>query len=140
MLRWVVVAVLLFPAVTTARGLWSAIRETVALRDKPLSERKRIVYGDWFKVIEEVGRRIPKDAAVDVVMLTPRSREMAVFAGAELRGRDVRFFEGWEAWRGRQRAIFMRDPRAVNAPSAAPPGPAAIVLEAGDELRIAIPR
>lgn len=134
--RGAAMVVLFLPALGTARGLWSAVREAAALRAHAPAERKRIVYGDWIGVVEQIRARVPPGGSVDVVMLTPRAREIAVFAGAELRQRDVRFFDGWEAWRARRRAAFFHDHRAANAPPAPPPGPASVVVTVDDTMRI----
>lgn len=134
------VAVLLLPAAGTVRGLWSSLREAAALRGQSAAERKRIVYGTWMPVVEEIRRRVPPGGAIDVVMLTPQARETAVFAGAELAQRDVLFFEGWDAWRARKRATFFHDDRAANAPPGPPPGAAALVVTVDSELRIVTAR
>jgi len=136
----VAIAVLLLPAVGTACGLWSSIREAAALRQHSVADRKRIAYGAWVPVAEEIRARVPPGGSVDVVMLTPHARETAVFAGAELAPRDVRFFDGWEAWRARRRATFFHDARAANAPAGPVPGAASLVVTIDSEMRIVTAR
>lgn len=134
------VVVLLMPAIGTMRDLSFSVREAAALRGHAPAERKRVVLGTWVSVVEEIRARVPAGGSVDVVMLTPQAREMAVFAGAELARRDVRFFDGWEAWRARERATFFRDDRAANAPAGSTPGPASLVVTIDSEMRIVTAR
>jgi hypothetical protein len=135
-----VVAVLLLPAIGTAPDLCSSVREAAALREHSPQQRKHIVYGTWMAVVEEIRARVPAGGSVDVVMLTPQARETAVFAGAELPQRDVRFFDGWQAWRARERATFFHDDRAANAPAGPPPRPASLVVTIDSEMRIVTAR
>jgi hypothetical protein len=126
--RIVIVLILFVPAAWTVMGLVSLTRQTLDWR-APADPLR-----------EEIEARVPRGGTVDIVMLTPGARERAVFLGADLHPRDVRFFEGWEAWRARRRAIFMHDARAVNAPPGPPPGPPHLVVEIGEKARIVRPR
>ena len=134
--RVALVLLLLLPAVTTGRDLWTSLRTAAALRELPVDERRRVLYGDWVRVTDQIRATVPPGDSVDMVMLTPAARELAVFAGVELGLRDVRFFEGWDAWRSRHRAQFMGDPRAVNAPPGPLPPAARVVVAVDTELRI----
>lgn len=134
--RAALVLIFLLPGIATGRELWSLLRDAAAIRRLPLDERRRAVYGDWTRVTDHIRATVPPAGAVDMVMLTPNARELAVFAGVELGLRDVRFFDGWDAWRSRDRARFMNDVRAVNAPPGPPPDAARVVVTVDTELRI----
>lgn len=136
----VMIVILALPSAKTARDLRSSVREGAALREHSPEQRKRIVYGTWVPVVEEIRARVPAGGSVDIVMLTPQARETAVFAGAELAQRDVRFFDGWEAWRAREPATFFHDDRAANAPPGSLPGAAALVVSVDSEVRIVTSR
>jgi hypothetical protein len=122
-LRRLAIVLLAIPAIGTATDLASSARAAANFEPPGPS----------------LAQRIPRTATVDIVMLSPRARESAVFLGAELAPRDVRFFDGWEAWRARRRAAFMNDPRAVNAAPGPPPGRPALVIEIGEAIRILPP-
>jgi hypothetical protein len=122
-LRRLAIVLLAIPGIGTATDLASSVRAAASFTPPAAS----------------LADRIPPAATVDIVMLGPGARESAVFLGAELAPRDVRFFDGWEAWRARRRAVFMNDPRAANAAPGPPPGPATVVLEIGESIRIMPP-
>ena len=129
MLRRIVIILILFvPAAGTVRELFALARQASAWRAPRDAVR------------EAIEARAPRGGAVDIVMLSAAARERAVFLGASLGARDVRFFDGWAAWRMRKRAIFMHDARAVNAAPGPPPGPPNVVVEIGEKARIVTPR
>jgi hypothetical protein len=90
--------------------------------------RRATIFGWQSKIADEVAARTGPDDPVDLVMADPGARDLAVFAGAFLAPRPVRFFDGIEAWRRRERAMFLHDDRAANAPDRHPPGPAALTM------------
>lgn len=128
------VTVLFVPALTTVRGLVAQARAARALRERSADERRRIVLGSWYAVVDEVRRRVPEGGSVDIVMPSPDARDVAVFAGAGLAPRDCRFFSGWDDWRARRRATFVHDARGANAPAGPAPGPASCVIVAEPRL------
>jgi len=93
-----------------------------------MSERRPALFGSWFRSVERLRDATPDDATIDIVMLSPAGRDLAVLSGAVLQPRDCRFFDGWDAWKRRERADFLHDDRAANAAPGPPPGPAAFVI------------
>jgi hypothetical protein len=86
-----------------------------------LDERRATLFGAWYPAIEQLKRDTPSTATIDFVMLRPESRDIAVLGAAELQPRDVRLFDGWDAWKRRERAILLHDDRAANAVPGPPP-------------------
>lgn len=124
-----ILTVIFLPAaVTSSRQLVTRARFAASLAPLPKAERQRAVYGPAYGMAEEIRRRAGDSDAVDFVMLTPEARDLAVFTGALVAPRPVRFFLGEDAWRRRERATFFHDARAANAPPGAPPGRAAVVV------------
>lgn len=121
-------ALLFAPAAATLRGLGEQLGQALAMRGESPEARRRIAFGPWHGVVEEVRRRVAESGSVDFVLLTPEGRDVAVFAGAALAPRDCRYFDGWDDWRARRRAIFFHDARAANAPAGPPPGAASLVV------------
>lgn len=101
-------------------------RELARLPD--LEARRTQLFGPWYAAVADLRRAIPADAAIDFVMLRPEARDIAVLGAAELQPRDVRLFDGWEAWRARRRATLLHDARAANAVPGPPPAPAQFVV------------
>ena len=93
-------------------------------RLRTFEERRERLFGPWYSQV----KRLRAPPTVDFIMLKPAARDIAVLSAAELYPRDVRFFDGWEAWKQRKRAEFLHDPRAVNAPPGSKPGPARLVV------------
>jgi hypothetical protein len=86
-----------------------------------LDERRATLFGAWYPAIEQLKRDTPPASTIDFVMLRPEARDIVVLGAAELQPRDVRLFDGWAAWKRRERAILLHDDRAANAvPGAAP--------------------
>lgn len=130
--------------VVTVMPVWFS---SVYLRDEitvawrlhrlPWPERQRDVYGESFSVVQELQSKLSSTASVDIIMSSPKSAELAVFTSSALAPRPCRIFLGEDGWRRRERATFVHDSRAVNAPPGPPPGPANVVLVAEErELRI----
>jgi hypothetical protein len=101
-------------------------REMAQLRT--IEERRLKQYGSWYASAQQLRGTTPADATIDFVMVTPAARDIAVLAGSELQPRDVRFFEGWDAWKRRKRADFLLDERAANAAPGPLPGPARFIV------------
>lgn len=112
----------------TVRGLRESGLRAAALIDLAPEERKRVALGQPFVIASELEARLPENAPIDFVMMTPQSRELAQFTGANLGSHPCRYFDGEEAWRQRRRAVWMQDERGANAPPSPPPGPAAAVV------------
>lgn len=98
------------------------------LRSRSLAARKEILFGDWYRHAAMLDRTLGVDSKVDFVLASRSAGDIAVLGGSILQPRDVRFFDGWNAWRQRRRAEFFHDSRAANAPPGPPPGPADIVI------------
>jgi len=112
----------------SVRQLVANARTAWAMRSFSHDDRRAFVYGEWYREVQRIRASVPENASVDIVMADADARDVAVFAGAALAPRDCRFFAGWDAFRRRERALFLHDARAVNAPSAAPPPAANVVL------------
>jgi hypothetical protein len=94
-----------------------------------LETRRATLFGPWYVAVQQLRRDTPADATIDFVMLRPEARDIAVLGAAELQPRDVRLFDGWDAWKQRRRAELLHDARAANAVAAAPPpSPARFVV------------
>lgn len=93
-----------------------------------LEARRATMFGPWYVAVQHLRSEIPPDATVDFVMLRPDARDIAVLGAAELQPRDVRLFDGWEAWRHRTRAELLHDARAANAAPGPPPAVAQFVV------------
>ncbi len=110
-------ALLVLSSVAAGAGRLRSIalltRDMARLRST--EERRLVLFGPWYASVQHLRTAIPAKATVDFVMLTPDARDLAVLGGAELQPRDVRFFDGWEAWKLRKRAEFLHDARAANA-------------------------
>lgn len=108
------------------------LRETFrTARDlAPLTMESRCarLFGAWYPAISELKRDTPSNATIDFVLIRPEARDIAVLGAAELQPRDVRLFDGWDAWRARRRAILLHDDRAANAVPGPPPGVAQFVV------------
>lgn len=120
------------------------LRQAAELRPQPMEERKAMLFAPWYAEAVELGRRVPRHGSIDFVMVTPNARDIAVLAGAVLQPRDVRFFDGWDAWRTRTRARFLHDERAANAAAGPPPAPSDVVVAvdpaATPQFRVVSPR
>jgi hypothetical protein len=85
-------------------------------------------FGKWYGAVAQLRETIPATATIDFVMLRAEARDIAVLGAAELQPRDVRLFDGWNAWRRRERAILLHDDRAANAVPGMPPTAADYVV------------
>jgi hypothetical protein len=95
----------------------------------PTFEQRRLtLFGPPYAGVRQLRAAMPANATIDFVMLVPEARDIAVLGGADLQPRDVRFFDGWDAWKLRKRAEFLHDARAANAPPGPPPPPAQFVV------------
>ena len=127
--RRIVVAIafllIVAPAVpTSVRALAQRARAARELRSLPPDVRARAIFG-WPVVI---AREVAAADSIDLVMTSDSERDLAVFTGALLAPREIRYFAGMEAWRLRQRAIFFHDSSSANAPNVVPPGRAAVTV------------
>jgi hypothetical protein len=105
-----------------ARRLYDTARLAVQLARVPdLEARRRVLFGPWYEGVQRLRRETPPNATIDFVMLRPEARDIAVLAAAELQPRDVRLFDGWDAWKQRKRAVLLHDARAANAAVRPPP-------------------
>jgi hypothetical protein len=93
-----------------------------------LEERRARLFGNWYVAMQQLRHATPNDATIDFVMLHAEGRDIAVLAAAELQPRDVRLFDGWDAWKRRSRAELLHDARAANAAPGPLPGPAQFVV------------
>ncbi len=93
-----------------------------------LEARRTMLFGTWYIAVQQLRRDIPADATIDFVMLRPDARDIAVLGAAELQPRDVRLFDGWDAWKRRARAELLHDARAANAAPGPLPAPAQFVV------------
>ncbi|HET8797011.1 MAG TPA: hypothetical protein VFO89_04955, partial [Thermoanaerobaculia bacterium] len=109
----------LFETLRTAREM---------ARLETIEQRRTLLFGSWYAAVEALKRSTPESASIDFVMLRPEGRDVAVLGAAELQPRDVRLFDGWDAWRRRERAILLHDDRAANAVPGPPPPVAPIVV------------
>jgi hypothetical protein len=101
-------------------------RDLQALPD--VEARRTRLFGGWYAAASQVRDRTPANATIDFVMVRPEARDIAVLAAAELQPRDVRLFDGWDAWKQRTRAMLLHDARAANAVPGPPPAPAQFVF------------
>ena len=126
------VAAVLIVATSIAAGgprLYDTARLAVQLaRVDGLEARRALLFGDWYRHVQRLRDATPPGATIDFVMVRPEARDIAVLGAAELQPRDVRLFDGWEAWRARKRAELLRDARAANAVPGPPPSPARLVV------------
>lgn len=109
---------------TSVRALAQRGRAARELRSLPPDVRARAIFG-WPVVI---AREVSAANSIDLVMTSGDERDLAVFTGALLAPREVRYFAGMEAWRLRQRAIFFHDSSSANAPTTEPPPRAAVTV------------
>lgn len=126
-----VVAIVLFVAsmiIAGAPRLREVLRDANALAPLTFESRRARWFGKWYPAVAQLRNDIPETATVDFVLLRPEARDIAVLGAAELQPRDVRLFDGWDAWRKRERAILLHDDRAANAVAGAPPGVAQYVV------------
>jgi hypothetical protein len=93
-----------------------------------LETRRATLFGSWYEGVQRLRRETPTDATIDFVMLRPEARDIAVLGAAELQPRDVRLFDGWDAWKRRKRAELLHDARAANAVPGLLPSPARFVV------------
>ena len=113
---------------SSASRLGDDLKSAMRLRQEQWPARQRIVYGDWFRVVQELQASLPEHEPVDIIMTAPNAWGVAVFTGSALAPRPCRFFLGEDSWRRRERAAFVHDPRGVNAAPTAAPAPARTVL------------
>jgi hypothetical protein len=97
----------------------------------PLSSAQRCdeLFGSWYVEAKRLRAVIPRDAVVDIVMVSPSARDIAVLGGATLQPCRCQYFDGWTAWQRRERAMFLHDERAANAAPDVPVRPAQVVIE-----------
>lgn len=93
-----------------------------------LETRRRVLFGHWYEGVQRLRAATPSNATIDFVMVRPEARDIAVLGAAELQPRDVRLFDGWDAWKQRRRAVLLHDDRAANAVAGPPPSPAQFVV------------
>ena len=95
--------------------------------------RRATLFGPWYIAVQQLRRQLPPDATVDFILLRPEARDIAVLGAAELQPRDVRLFDGWDAWRARTRAELLHDARAANAVPglATPPAQFVVIVDPG---------
>lgn len=130
------VALLLAPGIRwTLPRLGDAAGAAMRVHRLDADARRAALLGDWYSSVQGLRRTVPENAAVDIVMLTPAARDIAVLAGTALFPRDCRFFDGWDAWQRRSPAIFIHDARAVNAPAGAKPPRGDVLLTADPQRR-----
>lgn len=126
----VAILVLLVAGTMFAGGkrLGDTARLAYNLRALPdLEARRAVLFGPWYAAVQQL-RDTPANATIDFVMVRPEARDIAVLAAAELQPRDVRLFDGWDAWNQRRRAVLLHDTRAANAVPGPPPAPAQFVV------------
>jgi hypothetical protein len=125
----ILVLVLFAPlAAKTLPVMVAKTRQAVALAPLAPAERRAAVLGPWTHSIDAIAARLSTRARVDLVFADERGRELAPFVAAALYPRPVWCYDGWEGWRTRTPASFIRDARAVNAASPPPPASDAVVL------------
>lgn len=129
------IARLVFLAVVVISSIGYGARDYYALgriaRDlQPLTmeQRREALFAPWYAEVAAIRAELPVESSIDFVMLTPQARDVAVLAGPLLQPRDVRYFDGWEAWRKRERARFFHDDKATNAIAGSPPGAANVTF------------
>jgi hypothetical protein len=122
-------ALTLASVVAGASRLLGVTRLALDMARRPtLAERRLALFGPWYGGVQQLAAATPRDATIDFVMIVPEARDIAVLGGADLQPRDVRFFDGWDAWKQRKRAEFLHDAHAANAATGAPPSPARFVV------------
>lgn len=131
--RWVVacgvIAACFAPALpATIRKLHSEARLAADLRRLSEADRQLTVLGWPARAAAEIRSTTSEDEPIDFVMLEPGARDMVVFTGALVAPRPCRFFASREAWTKGERAHFLLDRYAANAPPGPPPPPARVVV------------
>jgi hypothetical protein len=112
-----------------AKRLYDTAQLAVQLARVPdLEGRRRVLFGPWYEGVQRLRRATPANATIDFVMLRPEARDIAILGAAELQPRDVRLFDGWDAWKQRRRAELLHDARAANAAPGPPPPRARFVV------------
>ena len=111
-----------------APWLFGVVRLARDLAPLSMNARREAIFGAWYGQATQIRASVPRGAVVDLVMVKPKARDLAVLAGAVLQPCVCQYFDGWTAWRARQRAAFIHDPRAANAPPSVPVQPARIVI------------
>lgn len=130
-----IVLIVASSVVSGARRLYDVAHLAVQLARQPdLDTRRRVLFGPWFEGVQRLARETPPSATIDFVMLRPEARDIAVLGAAELQPRDVRLFDGWEAWKQRKRAELLHDTRAANAAPGPPPSRARLVVTVDPSL------
>jgi len=125
----VVVLVVATSVIAGARRLYDSAHLAAQLARTPdLETSRRLLFGHWYEGLQQLRRETPPDATIDFVMLRPEARDIAVLGAAELQPRDVRLFDGWNAWKRRKRAELLHDARAANAAPGPPPSRAQLVV------------
>lgn len=111
-----------------ARDYYSLGRIARDLQPLTMEQRRTTLFAPWYAEVAAIRSGLPVASSIDFVMLTPQARDVAVLAGPLLQPRDVRYFDGWEAWRRRERARFFHDDKATNAIPGPPPAAADVTL------------
>lgn len=97
------------------------LRLTKSLIHHTPEERRTILFDGWYEAALRIDAVLPERVAVDIILKTPAARDIAVLGSTLLQPRDCRIFDGFDAYARRQRAILIRDSRAVNAAPGASP-------------------
>ena len=117
------------PAIpTTIRALTNGAKTARELRSLPQNVRMLAIFGWQYTIAQDVAARVGPRDSVDLVMAIPEARDLAVLTAPFLAPRPIRFFDGMDAWRRRERAAFFKDGRSANAPNISAPAPAAVTV------------
>lgn len=108
--------------------LFSILRLSASLAQKTPEERRASLFAPWYADVVRLRNDVPRHASIDLVMISPRARDVAVLAGPLLQPRDVRYFDGFADWQARRRAVFLLGDKAANAVPGPPPGPADVTV------------
>lgn len=122
------------PVVMSARALLDTVAQAVSLARTARPEHRVALFGEWQNSVEAIRAGTGNTDTIDFVMIGTSSRDLAVFAGAQLRPRRMQFFDGWDAWRQREPAKFMRDSRAANKPPAVTVVPPDFIVVVADGM------
>lgn len=87
-------------------------RLSLALRDKPWSERRQIVFGDYYAAAVAIGRSLPAGDAVALIPRRPEDRDVAMFSVYHFYPRPARVYfsvDEWEKASDRPRRVVFVD-------------------------------
>ncbi len=84
--------------VASAPGLLQTARIALALRGKPWSERRQIVFGGYYGDVVSISRTIPANETIALIPKRPEDRDVAMFSAYHFYPHPARVYLTESEW------------------------------------------